>query len=149
MERGLHSFATRHCGIPTHQLLPSLRKSHPSLTAATPHPEKQRSLKQAASFWGVPWPKQSGLGLPVCLLRVKFEGSNFFLQLSFSQFIWEGVLCLPSLPDVSDLTRFPDSEMAVIMAWDVLQSWRPDAALIVLQLHSRSWSYLLWNMAEI
>ena len=77
---GLHSFATRHCGIPAHQLLPSL-------TVAMPHPKKQRSLKKTASFWGVLWPRQPGLGLTVPLLRVKFEGSNFFLQLFSSHFI--------------------------------------------------------------
>lgn len=77
MERGLHSFTTRHCGIPTHQLLPSLSKSRPSLAAATPCPRKQRSLKQAVSLLGSPMAQAVRSGSPCAFAQGEIGGLQF------------------------------------------------------------------------
>lgn len=114
---------------------PACRNHISALLQLRPIPRSRRALNKLLHFWESHSPSNQVSFSLSLTSRLKFEGSNVFLQLSFSYLICESVLSLPLLPGVSDLT-FPwqcDASDNLLAHPSVLKNWcSPDHITVPL-----------------
>lgn len=116
---------------------PACKNHISALLQLHPIPRSRRALNKLLHFWESHSPsRQVSFSLSLAS-RLKFEGSNVFLHLLFSHFICKGVLSLPLLPSVSDLT-FPWQRVArdnLLGHPSVLKNWcSPDHITVPLMI---------------